>query len=44
MAAVVRALLRQPAVTSDTVRPEVMAAFARVMEQSPAALDYLRDK
>lgn len=44
VAAAVRALLRQPAVTSDTVRPEIMAAFERVMEQSPAVLDYLRDK
>jgi hypothetical protein len=44
VAAAVRALLRQPAVTSDTVRPEVMAAFEHVMEHSTAVLDYLRDK
>ena len=44
VAAAVHALLRQPAVTSDSVRPEVMAAFEQMMEHSTAVLDYLRDK
>jgi hypothetical protein len=44
MAAAIQALMRQPAVTSDTVRPEVMAAFEEVMAESTEVLDYLRDK
>lgn len=44
LAAAIHTLLRQPAVTSDSVRPEVMAAFERVMEHSTAVLDSLRDK
>ncbi len=37
-------LLKQPLVTSDAVRPEVMAAFEQVMANSTKVLDYLRDK
>jgi hypothetical protein len=44
VAAAMQAVLRQPAVTSDTVRPEVMAAFEEVMAESTAVLEYLRDK
>ena len=44
MAAVIQLVLQQPSVTSDEVRPDVMAAFAEVMEHSDAVLDYLRDK
>lgn len=44
LAAAMQRLLEQPAVTSDTVRPEVMAAFDEVMKGSTAVLDYLRDK
>jgi hypothetical protein len=44
MAAAIHTLLRQPAVTSDSVRPEVMAAFEEVLAESTAVLDYLRDK
>ena len=44
VAAAMQALLQQPSVTSDVVRPEVMAAFERVMANSDAVLDYLRDK
>lgn len=44
VAAAVQAILRQPSVTSDVVRPEVMAAFEKVMANSTDVLDYLRDK
>ena len=44
MAAAMRQVLHQPPVTSDTVRPDVMAAFEHVMENSSEVLDYLRDK
>ena len=44
VAAAVQAILRQPSVTSDVVRPEVMAAFEQVMSNSTNVLDYLRDK
>lgn len=44
MAAAMRLVLHQPPVTSDTVRPDVMAAFEHVMEHSSEVLDYLRDK
>jgi uncharacterized protein (DUF2336 family) len=44
VAAALRILLQQPPVTSDTVRPEVMAAFEQVMANSSAVLDYLRNK
>jgi hypothetical protein len=37
-------VLLQPPVTSDEVRPEVVAAFERVIANSDAVLDYLRDK
>ena len=37
-------VLRQSAVNSDAVRPEVMAAFERVVDQSTAVLEYLKDK
>lgn len=44
VAAAIQAVLRQPSVTSDTVRPEVMAAFEQVMTHSTEVLEYLRDK
>lgn len=44
VAAAVRIFLQQPPVTSDVARPEVMAAFERVMDNSGAVLEYLRDK
>jgi len=44
VAAAVQAILRQPSVTSDVVRPEIMAAFEKVMTNSTDVLDYLRDK
>ena len=44
IAAALQRLLEQPSVTSDIVRPEVMAAFDEVAQGSTAVLDYLRDK
>ena len=44
VAAAIQMALRQPPVTSDTVRPKVMAAFERVLDHSPAVLEYLKDK
>lgn len=44
VAAAMRFVLHQPLVTSDAVRPEIMAAFEQVMNHSSAVLDYLRDK
>ncbi len=44
VAAAMQQVLHQPAVTSDVVRSEAMAAFERVMDNSTAVLDYLRDK
>lgn len=44
LAAAMQRLLEQPGVTSDVVRPEVMAAFEEVIKGSTAVLDYLRDK
>ena len=44
VAAAMKMVLRQPPVTSNTVRPEVMAAFERVLEQSSAVLEYLKEK
>ena len=44
VAAAIQAVLQQPSVTSETVRPEVMAAFERVMDNSADVLEYLRDK
>jgi hypothetical protein len=44
VAAAMRVVLRQPAVASDDVRPEVMAAFEKVMSDSQDVLDYLKDK
>jgi hypothetical protein len=44
VAAVLRSLLEHYPVTSDTIRPEVMSAFERVVERSPEVLAYLRDK
>lgn len=44
VAAAMHFVLQQPPVTSDEVRPDVMAAFEQVMEHSGAVLDYLRDK
>jgi hypothetical protein len=36
--------MRQPAVGSDAVRPEVMAAFDEAMTKVLAVLAFLRDK
>ena len=44
VAAAMRMVLEQPPVTSDSVRHEVMDAFAQVMAHSANVLDYLRDK
>jgi hypothetical protein len=44
VAAAIQALLRQPPVTSDVIRPEVLAVFEQVMANSTEVLDYLRDK
>lgn len=44
VAAAIQAVLRQPSVTSDVVRPEVLDAFEQVMDNSTRVLDYLRDK
>ena len=44
VAAAMQLVLQQPPVTSDVVRPEVIAAFEQVMNHSTAVLDYLRDK
>jgi len=44
LAAAMQAVLEEPSVTSDVVRPEVMEAFDQVMNDSTAVLDYLRDK
>lgn len=44
VAGAIQAMLRQPPVTSDVVRPEVMTAFEQVMTNSTEVLDYLRDK
>jgi hypothetical protein len=44
IAAAMQKVIEQPLIASDTVRPDVMAAFERVMEHSTDVLDYLRDK
>ena len=44
VAAAMQIVLQQPPVTSDDVRPEVLAAFEQVMEHPTDVLDYLRDK
>jgi len=44
VAAAIQAVLRQPPVSSDDVRSEVMAAFEEVMGESTDVLDYLRDR
>jgi hypothetical protein len=44
VAAAIQTLLRQPALSSDEARPEVMDAFDDVMAESTAILEYLRDK
>lgn len=44
VAAAMQAMLEQPPVTSDEVRPDALAAFEKVMDHSTNALDYLRDK
>jgi hypothetical protein len=44
VAAAMQLVLHQPQVTSEEVRPEVMAAFEQVMGHSSTVLDYLRDK
>jgi hypothetical protein len=44
VAAAIQAVLQQPSVTSDVVRPEILAAFEQVMVNSTDVLDYLRDK
>jgi len=44
VAAALEFVLQRPSVTANSVRPEVMEAFERVMEHSTDVLDYLRDK
>jgi hypothetical protein len=44
VAAAMQTVLRQPSVLAETVRPEVMAAFERVVNHSTAVLEYLKDK
>lgn len=44
VAAAIQAVLQQPSVTSDVVRPEVLEAFEQVMSNSTEVLEYLRDK
>ena len=44
LATVIQSLLQQPILTSDVVRPDVMAAFEDMLARSTAVLDYLRDK
>lgn len=44
IAAAMQAVLEQPPVTSDEVRPEVMGAFEQVIQHSADVLDYLRDR
>ncbi|HEY7832914.1 MAG TPA: hypothetical protein VIG30_05025, partial [Ktedonobacterales bacterium] len=44
LAAALPQLLEQPAVMSDVVRPEIIAAFEHVLKGSTAVLDYLRDR
>jgi hypothetical protein len=44
VAAAMQLVLQQPPGTSDAVRPEVMAAFERVMDHSSNVLEYLQDK
>ncbi|HEU4781723.1 MAG TPA: hypothetical protein VFS83_00140 [Ktedonobacterales bacterium] len=44
VAAAIRAVLEQPPVTAEAVRPSVMEAFEQVMAHSTDVLDYLRDK
>ena len=39
VAAAMQVVLQQPPVTSDDVRPEVLAAFEQVMEHSTDVLD-----
>ncbi len=44
LAAAMQAVLEEPPVASNVVRPEVMDAFEQVMQDSTEVLDYLRDK
>ncbi len=44
LAAAIERALEQPAVSSDTVRPAVAAAFTDVIAHSDAVLDYLKDR
>ena len=44
LAAAIERALEQPAVSSDTVRPDVAAAFTDVIARSAAVLDYLKDR
>jgi hypothetical protein len=44
LAATIERALEQPAVSSDTVRPEVAATFADVIARSAVVLDYLKDR
>lgn len=44
VASAMQAILRQPAVTSNEVRPAVMDSFEQVMAHSSDVLDYLRDR
>ncbi len=44
LAAAIERALKQPAVSSDTVRPDVVAAFTDVITRSDVVLDYLKDR
>jgi hypothetical protein len=44
VAAAIRAVLKQPSVTADVVRPSVMEAFERVTREQAETLEYLKDK
>ena len=44
IAAAIERALEQPAIGSDTVRPEVARVIEDVIARSGAVLDYLKDK
>lgn len=44
LAAAIERALEQLPVASDTVRPEVVAAFTDVIARSDVVLDYLKDR
>jgi hypothetical protein len=44
LAAAIERTLEKPAVSSDTIRPDVVAALTDVIAHSEAVLDYLKDR